>query len=140
EPRGPRLGCCMVGAFLKLAVVLVFLVRQNRDLIAAPLMGALSLVYVAVGLLLKPTLSWWIVLAPVLLVALVYVALMYIRDSKSVHPAMAAFLGILRSLVYVILAAVFLLPGCQTYDTTESHAKPLLPCDVSRSMTVIDAL
>jgi hypothetical protein len=140
ETWATRFVLCVVGAFVQLALVIVFLARQKRDLTVAPLMGALSLVYVAVGLLLKPAFSWWIVLAPVLLVALVYVTLMYIRDSRSVHPAMAAFLGVIRSLVYVILALVFLLPGCQTYDTTESHAKILFLPDVSGSMTTIDDL
>jgi hypothetical protein len=140
EAWSTRFVICLIGAVVQLGVLIVFVVRQKPDLIVAPLLGGLSLVYVAVGLLLKPAFSWWIVVAPVLLIALVYVALMYIRDSRSVNPAMAAFLGVLRSLVYVILALVFLLPGCQTYDTTESHAKVLLLLDVSGSMSTIDDL
>src|SRR6476660_6278436 len=66
--------------------------------------------------------------------ALVYVALMYRKDARSVHPAVAGFLGFLRCVVYTILAAVFLLPGCQTFDMTEYHGKVLFLFDVSGSM------
>ena len=78
--------------------------------------------------------SWWYLLVPTFGVALVYVALMYVKDARSVHPAVAGFLGLLRCLVYTILAAVFLLPGCQTFDMTEYHAKVLFLFDVSGSM------
>src|SRR4051794_3948533 len=101
-----------------------------------------STVYVAAGYRLFLALfSWYYLLVPVLGVALTYVALMYRKDSQSIHPAIAAFLGLLRCLVYSILATVFLLPGCQTFDRTEFHSKVLFLFDVSGSMvTTVDDL
>jgi hypothetical protein len=78
--------------------------------------------------------AWFALLVPVLALALVYVVLMYVRDARTVHPAWAAFLGLLRCAVYVILAGVFFLPASQTYHTTETHSKVLVIFDVSGSM------
>lgn len=97
-----------------------------------------SAIYVPLALSFKPIFSWWVVLAPLLLVALVYVALMYVKDAHSIHPVMAGFLGLLRCAVYAILAFVFLLPGCQTYDRTESYSKSVFLFDVSASTLAKD--
>lgn len=96
--------------------------------------------YVPLALLFKPAFSWWVVLAPMLLVAMFYVALMYVKDAQSIHPAWAAFLGLLRCTVYGILAFVFLLPGCQVFDQNEYFPKLLLLFDVSGSMKTKDDL
>ena len=65
---------------------------------------------------------------------------MYIRDAKSVHPIWAIFLGLLRTSVYMILAIVFLLPGCQHFENQEYESKTVAMLDVSGSMFVIDDL
>src|SRR5207248_473332 len=76
-----------------------------------------------------------VLLVPFLVVGLFYVGMMYYRDATSIHPGWASFLGLCRCLVYGILAAVFLLPGCQSYDRTETHSRVLVLVDVSGSMT-----
>src|SRR5437899_4769091 len=77
---------------------------------------------------------WILVLVVVLAVGFVYVAWMYKRDSQSVGWAWASFLALLRCCVYVVLAAVFLLPALQTWERTELHSKVVLAPDVSGSM------
>jgi hypothetical protein len=84
--------------------------------------------------------AWFLVLGPVLLVALVYVALMYRQDSQSVNPAWAGFLGLLRCSVYAILAFIFLMPGCQSYDTKVTESKVLVLFDITKSMHRVDDL
>jgi len=130
-----RFAALLAGAGVFLVLSIVALARQMRDWVPAAFMAAVSFAYVAVGLLFKNAFSWWVILTPVLGVALVYVALMYFRDARTVHASWAAFLGFCRCLVYGILAFVFLLPGCQTWDTTESHSKVIVVFDVSDSMT-----
>src|SRR5205085_8387891 len=76
-----------------------------------------------------------ILLVPFLAVGLFYVGMMYYRDAMSIHPLWASFLGVCRCLVYGILAVVFLLPGCQSYDRTETYSRALVLVDVSGSMT-----
>src|SRR5580765_1907661 len=85
-------------------------------------LGVLGLV-VCYGEDVRKTLSWWLVLIPTLVVAFVYIVLMYIRDSHTIHAAWATFLGLLRMLVYCLLGVCFLLPGCQEYDTTITESK-----------------
>src|SRR5262249_6851477 len=83
----------------------------------------IGILYAMAGLrLLLSLFSWWYLLVPTIAVALFYVAMMYLKDSRSVHPLVAGFLGLLRCLAYTILAVVFLLPGCQEFDVTEYHA------------------
>lgn len=133
-------------AFALTIIVLLALFRRENRLrgMALPLVfvGVVSAVYVFAGLRgFLNLFSWWYLLLPTLAVALFYVAMMYLKDSRSVHPAIAGFLGFLRCLVYAILAVVFLLPGCQTFDMTEYHAKTLFLFDVSGSMvSTIDDL
>jgi hypothetical protein len=130
-----RLAALLAGAGVFLVLSVVALARQMRDWVPAGFMAAISFAYVAVGLLFKTAFSWWVILTPVLGVALVYVAFMYLRDARTVHASWAGFLGFCRCLVYGILAFVFLLPGCQTWDTTESHSKVIVVFDVSDSVT-----
>ncbi|GIW80361.1 MAG: hypothetical protein KatS3mg105_2168 [Gemmatales bacterium] len=84
---------------------------------------------------------WWLaILVPVLVIGLVYVIVMYMRDSQSVGWGWAAFLGFLRSSVYVILAIMFLLPAMQDWEKTETHSRVLVVFDVSRSMQNADGI
>jgi hypothetical protein len=73
-------------------------------------------------------------LAPFLAIGLFYVGLMYYQDARSIHPAWASFLGVCRCTVYATLAIVFLLPGCQSWEKTETHSRVLVLVDVSGSM------
>jgi hypothetical protein len=83
---------------------------------------------------------WILILAVVLGVGLVYVVWMYRKDSRTIGPAWAIFLGALRTLVYMILAAVFLLPAKQVWERTETRSKVIVALDVSGSMTSRDDL
>jgi hypothetical protein len=124
-------------AFGVLGLIVLFR-RENRwagMLVAGAVVGAVSIAYVGLALLFVNVFSWWVILVPMLGVALMYVGLMYVKDAHSINTGWATFLGLLRCTVYAILAFVFLLPGCQTFDTTETHAKVLVLLDVSGSVT-----
>jgi hypothetical protein len=131
-------------AFALLVVLLMWLFGRERGWrgIAVPLavVAVLSAIYLALAPVLLPLASWFVVLVPVVVVALIYVGLMYVQDARSIHPGWAAFLGALRCTVYAILAVVFLLPGCQNYEAREYHSKVLMLFDVSGSMSTIDDL
>jgi hypothetical protein len=77
---------------------------------------------------------WVLVLILVLSAGFFYVGWMYKRDSRSVGWMWASFLGLLRCMVYAILAAVFLLPAFQTWNRTELHSKVVMLDDASGSM------
>jgi hypothetical protein len=128
--------------FALFTVLLMWLFRRERGfkgvLVPLVVVGVFSAVYLALAPMLLPFASWWVVLVPMLAVALIYVGLMYVKDARSIHPAAASFLGLLRCLVYAILATVFLLPGCQNYEQQEYHSKVLVLFDVSGSMFTID--
>jgi len=130
--------------FALLTVLLMWLFRRERGVrgIVVPLVvvGIFSAVYLALAPMLLPFASWGVVLVPMLAVALFYVGMMYVKDSRSIHPAWATFLGLLRCTVYAILATVFLLPGCQNYEQQEFHSKTVVFFDVSGSMFTIDDL
>ena len=81
-----------------------------------------------------PSTVWLGILAGVLLLAFFYVAWMYRKDSQAVGLGWGIFLGTLRSLVYIILAIVFLLPAWQTSEDVISQSKVLLLFDVSNSI------
>src|SRR6266581_3500106 len=133
-------GAPVLFAFLVVALIVMF--RQEKKLLAAliggAVVGVIALVYIPMSLLLIKVFSWMVILIPVMAVALFYVVLMYIRDAKSVHWLWAIFLGMLRTTVYLILATVFLLPGCQHSDTIEYESKVLFLFDVSASMNEKD--
>jgi hypothetical protein len=129
--------------FLVVVGLLVQLFERKRHprglLWSALIIVAISAVYLPLAYLFRDLLGWYVVLVPVLATGLVYVALMYWLDAQTIHPLWAGFLGLLRCTVYSILAFVFLLPGCQNYDTMETHSKVLFIFDVSGSMVgVVD--
>ncbi|MCI0378879.1 MAG: VWA domain-containing protein [Gemmataceae bacterium] len=136
------IGLPVLFAFAVLGLMILFR-RENRFagmLLPFVIVTVGSAIYVPLAILFKPVFSWWVVLVPVLLVALFYVCLMYVKDARTIHPAWAGFLGLLRCAVYAILAIVFLLPGCQTFETTETKPKVILLLDVSGSMNTVDDL
>jgi hypothetical protein len=125
---------------LGLFITAMVLVRNPRTLAAVGIVAAVSIVYLVAGYFFLPVFGWYVLLVPVLLVAVAYAILMYVCDARTIHPVWAAFLGLLRCLVYATLALVFLLPGCQTYQTTETRPKALVLFDVSNSMNLVDDL
>lgn len=128
--------------------VLLFLIQcvlssvKGRTAIGLIVIAVVSAIYIpfAIKLQTYPYLAWWVILVPVLTVALFYVAMMYIRDAKTIHPVWAGFLGLLRCTVYAVLTIVFLLPGKQYFETAEVHPKVLIIFDVSDSMQHRDEL
>src|SRR5437868_6308782 len=124
-------------------LLVVWLRREHRTvglIVALIAVAVLSAIYVPLALLLRPIpgFGWNVVMVPMLAIALFYVGMMYLKDARSIHPLWAAFLGIMRCGVYAILAAVFLLPGCQTYDQSTTYPKVLVLVDVSGSMDTQD--
>ena len=135
-------GVPVLFAFLVVALIVYF--REERKMLAAivgaAVVGTISIVYLPLALILRPVFSWMVILIPVMSVALFYVALMYLRDAKSVHWLWAIFLGMLRTAVYLILAVVFMLPGCQHSEKQEYPSKVIVLFDVSGSHFVVDDL
>jgi hypothetical protein len=123
---------------LGLFIAVMLLVQRPAWLFLVGGVALACAAYVVAGHLFLPVFGWWVVLVPVLAIALFYVGLMYVCDAHTINGFWAAFLGLLRCTVYCTLAAVFLLPGCQTYQTTETHSKVLVLFDVSGSMNTVD--
>jgi hypothetical protein len=92
------------------------------------------------GVLVRGEGMWFLVLFTVLAIALTYVTLMYRKDATGVGRWWATLLGSLRTLVYLTLAAVFLLPSKQTMITTTTEAKVILLFDISDSTQQSDEL
>jgi hypothetical protein len=91
-----------------------------------------------IGYQLVSLVTWWLLLVPVLAIGLTYVGIMYFRDARSVHPAWASVLAVLRTVVYLILAFVFLLPASQQVKKEERRSRVALLFDVSASMQEVD--
>jgi hypothetical protein len=81
----------------------------------------------------EPNWFWVLVLMLVLAAAFFYVGWMYKRDARAVGWPWATFLAALRCTVYLVLAAVFLLPALQTWEKTETRSKVVGLLDVSGS-------
>src|SRR4051812_13175872 len=84
-----------------------------------------------------PSFTWWIVLGVVLAIGFLYVGWMYLRDSRGIGGWWAALLGLFRSFVYILLAAVFLMPAEQTWYETKQRSRVVCMIDVSLSMSTI---
>ncbi len=125
-----------------LAVVLLISLFRRDQRLRTMLWGSLAIAVFAIPYCLVFTILFRpnaiVLLVPFLAVGLVYVGMMYYRDAQSIHPVWASFLGLLRCAVYAILAFVFLLPGCQNYEKTETYSNVLVLFDVSQSMTSRD--
>jgi hypothetical protein len=141
EMDWPALVFPVLFALAVAAIVLLYRKRQELVFAGVALLGVVMAcaAYFTVAFLLRELFSWWLVLVPTLLVAAVYICLMYYRDAHSVHFTWAGFLGFLRMSVYVLLGVCFLLPGCQEYETTVTESKVLVLFDVSGSMDATDA-
>src|SRR5262245_33545067 len=82
-------------------------------------------------------LVWLAILIPVLILGLLYVVWMYRRDCRTIAWPWAVGLGALRTLVYLILAGIFLFPAMQTWERSEKPGRVLLLLDVSPSITTV---
>jgi hypothetical protein len=82
----------------------------------------------------QSTLFWFGSLGFTLVCGFIYIAWMYVRDSRSVGWAWATFLGVLRCSVYLILAGIFFQPALQTWEKSETFTKVLILFDISGSM------
>src|SRR5690348_10351268 len=77
---------------------------------------------------------WGPILIAILAVGLVYVVWMYVRDGHSIGWFWGSFLALLRLSVYGVIAAVFLLPAYQNWDSTKQTSRVVVAADVSASM------
>lgn len=81
---------------------------------------------------------WWLGLAiPLLILALVFVALTYSRESRTIGKGWSAFLGLLRHCTYVTLFIVWLLPAMRQINHSQQQSKVALVFDVSSSITEV---
>jgi hypothetical protein len=81
---------------------------------------------------------WIPVLLVVLALGFAYSIWMYVRDGKQVGWLWAGFLATARCCVYLILAAIFLLPTKQHWERSESISRVLIMFDLSGSMNMSD--
>lgn len=80
---------------------------------------------------------WVSIVVAVVVIGLAYVIWMYRRDMRSIAWPWAVLLGCLRSVVYIILAAIFLLPARVTWERSEKNGRVLMLVDVSPSVTTV---
>ncbi len=125
----------LIGYPVLLAILTLVILVSRKPALLIPIfiVGLLCAAYLLISLAF-PGRSWWVILGPVLAVALFYVGMMYWQDMKTIHPIWAIFLGLLRVTVYGILCFIFLLPGCQEVRVRTTTSKVLVLFDVSDSM------
>lgn len=80
--------------------------------------------------------KWYTFTGIVFALGAVFVALMYVKDTKTVRWFWAAPLALLRMTVYAILCFVFLLPAMQTWEDTNKQSRVVILIDISPSVTV----
>lgn len=124
----------LIPALAGLLALITITLRQPTVLIPLFFLLVVSGIYLLLGYVFLDAAGWLIILFPVVLAGLFYVAIMYSCDARSVHPLWAMFLAILRCAVYVCLAVVFLLFAIQMFDTSVTYSKVLVLFDVSDSM------
>ncbi|MBY0459796.1 MAG: hypothetical protein K2V38_20950, partial [Gemmataceae bacterium] len=81
--------------------------------------------------------KWWAFVTAVFVVGAVFVAWMYVRDSRTVRWYVAAPLAVLRVTVYAILCLVFLLPARQTWEVSNRQSRVVILLDISPSVTSV---
>jgi hypothetical protein len=80
---------------------------------------------------------WYICVGVLFALAAFYVAVQYLRDSRSIRWYWATLLALVRLSVYAILLAVFLLPAQQTWEKTEKRSRVVVLLDISPSITQV---
>jgi len=84
--------------------------------------------------------SWYTFTIGLFVLGCVFVALMYVKDTKSVRWYWAAPLALLRMSVYAILCFVFLLPARQSWEETNRQSRVVILLDITPSMNETDEL
>src|SRR4051794_23157849 len=70
---------------------------------------------------------WWLAVGiPILIGALLLVAWTYRRESRTIGRGWAALLGLLRTLTYLALFFIWLLPAMRQVTTSEQQSKVAL--------------
>src|SRR4029078_12391585 len=79
---------------------------------------------------------WWLAIAiPILIGALFLVALTYRRESRTIGRSWAALLGLLRTLTYLTLFIIWLLPAMRQVTNSEQQSKDAALFEVSASLS-----
>lgn len=81
--------------------------------------------------------KWYALTVGVYVLGSLFVALMYVKDARSVRWFWAAPLALLRMAVYAILCFVFLLPAIQTWEETNKQSRVVVLLDISPSVTSV---
>jgi len=81
------------------------------------------------------TFKWYTFTVGIFTLGSLFVALMYIRDTRSVRWYWAVPLALLRMTVYAILCGVFLLPAMQTWEDTNKQSRVVILLDITPSVT-----
>ncbi|MBM3980101.1 MAG: VWA domain-containing protein [Planctomycetes bacterium] len=79
--------------------------------------------------------KWYAFTGIVLALGAIFVALMYVKDTRTVRWYFAAPLALLRMTVYAVLAVVFLLPSMQTWEDTNKGSRVVILIDITPSLT-----
>jgi hypothetical protein len=80
---------------------------------------------------------WYVFTAIIMVLAVGYVGVQYLRDSRSIGWWWAVLLALLRLSVYAVVLIVFLLPAQQTWERTEKRSRVVVLLDISPSMTQV---
>src|SRR5262249_655621 len=81
-----------------------------------------------------PYWDWWVIVGVVLFIGAIYIARMYMKDSKAMGIGWAVALGLSRTCVYLLLAWVFMLPAQQTWYTIRQTSRVVVMLDTSLSI------
>src|SRR5262245_29624086 len=74
--------------------------------------------------------KWYSFTIGLFVLGCVFVAFMYIKDTKTVRWYFAVPLALLRMTVYAILCIVFLLPSMQTWEDTNKQSRVVILLDI----------
>lgn len=131
DPTGTALWWAAFGSTV--ALVIWFLAAYfHRDNLQASTAGETA----ATGTQANSVL-WVVFTSAVFLLGLVFVVLMYLKDTRSIRWPAAVGLATVRILVYAILCFVFLLPAVQKWERVERKSRVVVLLDVSPSMTTV---
>jgi hypothetical protein len=81
--------------------------------------------------------KWYSLAVGLFALGCVFVALMYLRDMKTVRWYAAVPLALLRITVYALLCVVFLLPAEQTWEESNKQSRVVILLDISPSVTKV---
>ena len=81
--------------------------------------------------------KWYSFTIGLFVLGCVFVALMYVKDTKTVRWFWAVPLALLRVTVYAILCVVFLLPAVQTFEDTNKQSRVVILLDITPSVTAV---